>query len=251
MKSIYKKSANKSGVYKIKNLINERIYIGSAKCFKVRLNQHLQSLHKGIHHNKFLQNDFNKCGEEAFEFHVIEVIEGEQSKRLLAEQKYLNQFHDNQKLCYNFKPRAKQKSRSCYSNTPEETFKKKSKAAKKRWQDPNYRAWQSQVQSIKTKEQWNNPEQRAAKIKGLKRVMKTADLAWSSERKEKASKRMQKASHAFKPTVLHCFRNPSEKIVCIKNLSEYCRKHPELNRSGMSMLHLGTLKTYKGWTKAI
>ena len=168
MKTEYKGYANKSGVYKIVNLLNGRIYIGSAKCFKVRANQHFKSLQENKHQNKYLQNDFNKCGEENFVFEVIEVVEGEQKERLLVEQKYIDQYFDKGNQCYNFKSKTEAESRSCSSKTPEETSRKRSESSKKMWEDPEYRNRQSEIQSAKTKEQWQNPEFRQKKIEGMK-----------------------------------------------------------------------------------
>jgi len=97
MKFIYKGNSRKSGVYKIINAQNGRIYIGSAKRFGERGMGHFRSLKKNKHPNKFLQYDFNKCGEEVFEFHILEVVGGKQKERLLVEQKYLDQYYDGQK----------------------------------------------------------------------------------------------------------------------------------------------------------
>jgi len=102
MKTNYNGHANKSGIYQIKNLTNGRIYIGSAKLFKTRYNHHIVSLRKGTHHNKFMQRDFNKCGEDSFIFEVIEVVVGDSRfDRLLIEQKYIDIHYDNGKSCYN------------------------------------------------------------------------------------------------------------------------------------------------------
>jgi group I intron endonuclease len=127
MKFIYNEKGNsrKSGVYKIINTKNGRIYIGSAKEFKRRGKQHLHSLKNNIHRNQFLQSDFNKCGEDAFEFHVLEVVEGKQKARLIVEQKYLDKHFDNQKKCYNFTKSTKATGRSCYSKDPQITLEKR------------------------------------------------------------------------------------------------------------------------------
>ena len=75
MKTDYKNSSQKPGVYKIINLINGKVYIGSAKNFSVRFNQHIKSLEKNKHQNKHLQNAFNQYGTDNFLFEVIEVLE--------------------------------------------------------------------------------------------------------------------------------------------------------------------------------
>lgn len=102
MEAIYNGHSKSSGVYRILNKVNGRIYIGSAKEFKSRLTSHLSSLRRGTHHNKFLQNDFNKCSEEAFVFEVLEVVSGSSDNRKQTEQVYLDEnFLRGNDLCYN------------------------------------------------------------------------------------------------------------------------------------------------------
>lgn len=168
MKSVYNGNANKSGVYKIINVNNGRIYIGSCKIFKQRAQEHTKSLLKNKHSNKFLQGDFNKCGESSFEFRVIEVVSGEQRNRLLVEQKYIDQYYDNQQQCYNFDKRTNNNSRSCRSKSPGETRKKMSESMRKKWKDPEYRKFQSEFQSKKTKELWQDSEYRARHVEAIR-----------------------------------------------------------------------------------
>lgn len=83
-------NSNLGGVYQIKNTKNGRTYVGSTYMFKKRWNEHLRDLRKGIHHNPFLQNDFNKSGEASYEFSVIEVVPGTKQNRTDAEQRHLD-----------------------------------------------------------------------------------------------------------------------------------------------------------------
>ena len=152
METNYKGHANESGVYSITNTTNGRVYIGSAKRFKQRYSEHCKTLEKGTHHNKYLQHDWNKCGSSVFVFEVLEVVEGEQSVRLLVEQTYLDERHDNQDLCYNFKKQAEAESRSCFSTTPEETRRRKSQGIRLYYSNPENRLKQSQrMKGIKKK----------------------------------------------------------------------------------------------------
>jgi len=96
----YEGHSLKSGIYKLTNKNNNKVYIGSAKRFKERWNQHAASLRRNKHHNKYLQADFNKCGEEAFVFEVLEVVEGTKQDRLIAEQRFIDLYYGKNK-CYN------------------------------------------------------------------------------------------------------------------------------------------------------
>ena len=98
----YHESSLKSGVYQIRNLINGKVYIGSAKEFKERGRSHLRSLQNQKHHNKHLQAAFNKDGTNNFIFEVLEVVKGNKLVRTKKEQKYLSRYFDNWEGCYNF-----------------------------------------------------------------------------------------------------------------------------------------------------
>jgi group I intron endonuclease len=84
--------SRKGGIYQIKNLINGTIYVGSAKRFKERWNDHKRSLAKGVHHTKYLQNSYSKHNVEVgndnmFVFSVLEVMDkSTKEERLIREE---------------------------------------------------------------------------------------------------------------------------------------------------------------------
>lgn len=49
-----------------------RIYIGSSTNLRKRYVNHVSQLRRNVHHNSHLQNAWNKYGEDAFEFVVLE-----------------------------------------------------------------------------------------------------------------------------------------------------------------------------------
>jgi group I intron endonuclease len=56
-----------SGIYMIKNSINNKVYIGQTRYSIIkRINNHIKYLRKNCHKNKHLQNSWNKYGESAF-----------------------------------------------------------------------------------------------------------------------------------------------------------------------------------------
>lgn len=61
-------------MYKIVNLKNGKVYVGSAENLRTRWTHHLSSL-RNKKHTKYIQNAFNKHGERFFLFIIIEFVE--------------------------------------------------------------------------------------------------------------------------------------------------------------------------------
>ena len=66
---------NKAGIYLIRCLTNQKVYVGSSTNFRKRKIEHFSTLRTGKHCNPILQSSFNKYGEKCFEFLVIEILE--------------------------------------------------------------------------------------------------------------------------------------------------------------------------------
>jgi group I intron endonuclease len=66
-----------SGIYRIRNIVDGKVYIGSAINFRVRWNQHRCLLRQGKHFCKHLQAAWNKRGAHAFVYEIIEACENE------------------------------------------------------------------------------------------------------------------------------------------------------------------------------
>lgn len=122
-------SANKAGIYEIRNRHTNRSYIGQTNCFKKRVLHHKSSLLGNSGNNSYFRNDFNKCyatlGRTDFlEFHVIEVMENstreERNRREDFWIKKARQEHGKTRV-YNF---ISNNGVESYSRTPEETLKR-------------------------------------------------------------------------------------------------------------------------------
>jgi group I intron endonuclease len=66
------------GVYEIKNIVNNKSYVGSSSNIDMRLKNHLCHLKRNIHANLHLQSSWNKYGSECFKFSTIELCNDNQ-----------------------------------------------------------------------------------------------------------------------------------------------------------------------------
>ena len=71
MQNIGKDYENWCGVYRITCIKDSQIYIGSSVNIKERWQQHLALLRGNRHSSKYLQNAYNKYGEDSFKFEVL------------------------------------------------------------------------------------------------------------------------------------------------------------------------------------
>lgn len=127
----------KSGVYQIRNLQNNHVYVGSSKNLLDRYKFHFSTLKNNKHENPYLQSAYNKYGRKNFIYEIIEFCEQEQ--RFNVEQYWIDKFYGNN--CYNINKDA--------TNPPDCTGKKHvfteehrkniSKAQKERYKNPEVR----------------------------------------------------------------------------------------------------------------
>jgi len=82
---------NVSGIYKITNKINNKMYIGSSKNIFSRWSYHINDLLLNKHHSYKLQNEFNKFGIDIFTFEIIRVVNNENELKDI-EQKYMDDY---------------------------------------------------------------------------------------------------------------------------------------------------------------
>lgn len=97
------------GIYIIKNLENNRVYVGETLDVVRRWAEHLQKLHDGKHNNKELQKDFNIFGKGVFEFYVEIFLDKSVNYNqtyikillLLLERKTINKYKQDGYTLYN------------------------------------------------------------------------------------------------------------------------------------------------------
>lgn len=91
------------GIYFIKNIKNDKFYIGSTNNFQRRFLEHKRDFELGIHCNHYLQAAWNIDGSDSFEFYIQENLYKNITEVELRniEQGYLDQHFGNFNRCYN------------------------------------------------------------------------------------------------------------------------------------------------------
>jgi group I intron endonuclease len=119
---------NKCGIYCIRNLFNNKVYIGKSKNIYKRIHQHLYALKNNKKdENPYLQNAWNKYGEDAFEYFVLEFLE--LNEVLVAERElFWIKIYNSLETGYNLRSDSDSKM-----ITHEKTSKKISNRLKKEW----------------------------------------------------------------------------------------------------------------------
>lgn len=119
------------GIYKITNLKNNKVYIGSSSRLRQRKHEHFKYLKNNKHCNTHLQKSYNKYGKEKFIFEIIEEVLFNEDSEILKinllerEQYWLDKYFGEN--CYNLLPVAGSK---LGSKASEETKKKLSESQK-------------------------------------------------------------------------------------------------------------------------
>lgn len=86
----FRKHYEVPGVYRILNLINGKVYIGSAVDCWDRAKRHKRDLRVGNHKNRHLQAAWNEYGEESFWFSILRVTPLDRDALLKTEQIWLD-----------------------------------------------------------------------------------------------------------------------------------------------------------------
>ena len=153
-------STIKPGIYKITNIENGKIYIGSAYNLSNRMSTHKYTLRNNKHKNPHLQSAWNKYGEGKFLFEILEIVE-DKNILLEREQFYIDsaQCCDN-KIGYNI---AKKAGNCAGRKVSAETRRKQSESAKKR---PKYK--------------WSEEQKEKRRKARIGQVMPWAKLNWET-----------------------------------------------------------------------
>ena len=86
-------------IYKIRNVFNNKFYVGSTTDTRERFRNHRKLLRSGKHHSPHLQASWNKYGEDCFKFEIVESVE-DAALLWQAEGRWLSE-HFGKAHCYN------------------------------------------------------------------------------------------------------------------------------------------------------
>ena len=84
-----------SGIYKITNTTNNKVYIGSSVNISSREYKHFWMLNKGIHDNEYLQKSYKKYGKDTFIFEIVEYCE---PNKLIEKENMFITLHESNNL---------------------------------------------------------------------------------------------------------------------------------------------------------
>src|SRR5262245_45518316 len=74
LKRDYKQNHRPMGVFQIRNLVNEKVFLGTSLNLPGIFNRHQFQLQMGGHPNKALQNEWNQYGCNNFVFEILDEL---------------------------------------------------------------------------------------------------------------------------------------------------------------------------------
>jgi hypothetical protein len=212
------------GVYQITNTITGDLYIGSTiRNFRDRWLSHRSDLRRQKHHNQRLQRAWNKYGEQAFAFSVVEVVT-DKAYIIEAEQRWLD-VHYGKPSCYNFFPQARSGGGISHD-----------------WNAKTYPGFRAPDGT-----EYHN-------VHNLKRFCREHGIHFSAMWYLLAGEYRQfngwtlLSSAPFVKKVYY-FISPDGTAYEVDNLAQFCRKMGLHHESHMSAVAQGRRRSYRGWTR--
>ena len=87
VKKAYKEAKRPMGVFRIRNIRNDKSYLSFGTDLPAKINRHKAELRFGSHRNRELQEEWSLFGESSFQFEVLdELIQEENSQTKPAEE---------------------------------------------------------------------------------------------------------------------------------------------------------------------
>lgn len=199
MKLYRKRDLKKAGIYCIKNLINNKVYVGKSINIYERIKQHINLLNKkSLNENRYLINSWFKYGRDNFQYIVLEYLEHNETLLKERELYWINKLDScNREKGYNLRIDT---STNCIVS--KETRNLQSINRRKRYKDnPELK----ENLSIFFKKFWkNNPE----KLKSMSRKISKLVTKYKIYQYDKKSKKLIKIWNSLIDIVIE---NPTYK----------------------------------------
>lgn len=208
-----------TGIYQIRNKINDKIYIGSSSNIRPRFNTHKSKLRRNLHENPHLQSAWNIYEENNFEFEFI--LECDPTTTLWYEQQFLDQWKPEYNICkFAHKP-----------NPIKYTQEMRNRVSKQ---------WRGVKKSKETRKKMSISRKGWTPTQEVRENMRLSHLGkkFSKETKEKMSKARCKK--------IYYLISPNGDLYIIDNLTKFCKDNI-LDNSNMSRVVRGIQKYHKGW----
>ena len=232
------------GIYCIKNIINDKMYIGQSVNCKDRLRTHRQELCRNSHDNIALIRAWNKYGEDSF---VGELLE-ECSKENLNEREQWYFDNSNWENLYNINRIA-----SCGAKLREgldkDQWVEKVREGVKRYKEnitdeQKLRRKEAGKKSLQTK---LNLGDGVVKVKPHKKHVMNKPFEYTEKRQDSYNKRKGIVCESNKvKQISFDLINPEGERVTITGVGEFCRVN-ELHSESIRLVRKGILLSYKGW----
>jgi group I intron endonuclease len=215
-----------TGIYKIENKINGKVYIGSSVNLKKRKREHFFDLKNNDHHSSKLQKSYNKHGHENFLF--IPLLFCSKDNLIFYEQLVIDKY-DCVNNGYNILPSAGSMLGYVLSPEAREKISKSKKGTKKPPLTDEQRKNMSLAQTgVTRKGGWHHTEETKEKIRAAHKGNKyNLGKKLPKEHKEKIGIASKRA---------HQNMSDEKKAERAKKFSEtYAKKRSDPNNAGMSI----------------
>lgn len=185
-----------AGIYYIKNLINNKIYIGKSHYIKARLNQHKKSLTNPIRNkkqtNRFLYNSVQKYGWDNFETGILEVISIVNENYFYDRELYWMDYYNSYDMRFGYNLR-RDSSTKCFVHDETKTLQSETRQGENnsnynhRWSDD-----QKKKMSIRMKD--SRKDEKIYGIEYKKKVSENTKKRWQNvELKQQMAKNVSLA----------------------------------------------------------
>lgn len=233
-----------SGIYVILNTKNQKVYIGKTLDFRERWKDHKKMLNGGYHHNRHLQNAWNKYGAKRFKFLRLEYCEAEE---LDTREKHYIAVYKAKGLVYNLTDGGEGQLGRVVT---EETRQKMSKALTGKKLPPLSDEAKQKISSgnlgkVRTPEMRKQMSERRKGIKPAPFTQQHRDRIGAAFKGRKPSPQAIAASIA-KHSKRYIITTPDGEEIEIVNLKQFCRDNG-LDQSHMWTVANGKAKHHKKW----